>query len=123
MNIIIAIGIYVYLALALHTIAKKLDHKKFWLAWIPIGNIILMLQLAEYPWTLILLMLIFIIPRYGVFYGNIVFAALIILTSQIIFKKRGYAGGLALTYLILPVYFVIFGLVAWSDKKDESNQK
>jgi len=50
---------YVYTALALMTIATKTNTKDGWLAWIPIANIILMLNIAKKPiWWIIL----FLIP-------------------------------------------------------------
>jgi len=50
---------YVYTALALMTIATKTNTKDGWLAWIPIANIILMLNIAKKPiWWIIL----FLVP-------------------------------------------------------------
>jgi hypothetical protein len=49
---------YVYLALALQTIATKTGTPNAWLAWIPIGNIILMLNVAKKPLWWFLLFLI-----------------------------------------------------------------
>jgi hypothetical protein len=41
-----AVG-YVYVSLALQTIAQKTNTANGWLAWIPIANIILMMGIAE----------------------------------------------------------------------------
>src|SRR6266568_9692264 len=40
---------YVYLALALQTIAKKTNTEDAWWAWIPILNALLMLNIAKKP--------------------------------------------------------------------------
>jgi hypothetical protein len=48
-------ALYVYMALALSTIAKKTNTENAWLAWIPIVNIVLMLNIAKKPvWWIIL---------------------------------------------------------------------
>lgn len=54
----LAVG-YIYVALALQTIAQKTNAANGWMAWIPIANIILMLNIAKKPiWWIIL----FLIP-------------------------------------------------------------
>ena len=51
--------VYVYVSLALMTIATKTNTANAWLAWIPIVNIFLMLNIAQKPvWWFIL----FLIP-------------------------------------------------------------
>jgi hypothetical protein len=49
---------YVYMALALQTIAKKTGSPDGWLSWIPLANIILMLNIAKKPLWWILLFLV-----------------------------------------------------------------
>ena len=44
-TILILIGIYVYFAFAWYTIAKRRGHKNPWLAWIPISNIAMCLEI------------------------------------------------------------------------------
>src|SRR6266851_559821 len=47
--------IYVYMALALMTIATKTNTPNGWLAWIPIANLFLMLTIAQKPaWWFVL---------------------------------------------------------------------
>jgi len=59
--IIFVIVIYVYLALALMTIAKKTNTPHAWFAWIPIANLYLMTQIAGLPgWHTALFLLTFI---------------------------------------------------------------
>jgi len=114
--IIIAIALYVYFALVLSTLAKKLKHGDIaWLAWIPIANLALFPILAdkEWPWVFI-----FLVPIV-----NIVF---MIIWTWAIFEKRKYPGWLALIPLVsfIPIIgwlagianLVILGLVAWADR-------
>src|SRR6266508_583642 len=55
---IMLVVMYVYMAVCLQTIAKKTNTENPWLAWIPIANIILMLNIAHKPLWWFLLMLI-----------------------------------------------------------------
>jgi len=49
--IIIGAALYVYSALALMTIGKKLGHQYPWLAWIPYANFAMVLQLGGFHWA------------------------------------------------------------------------
>jgi Family of unknown function (DUF5684) len=52
---VFALATYVYVALALSTIAEKTNTENGWLAWIPIANVILMLNIARKPiWWIVL---------------------------------------------------------------------
>src|SRR3989338_6390062 len=55
---VIGIAVYVYGALALMTIATKLQHPYPWLAWIPFANFALILQLGGFHWGWIFLVFI-----------------------------------------------------------------
>ena len=62
---------YIYTALALQTIANKTNTENGWLAWIPIANLILMVNIARKPiWWIIL----FFIPL-----ANIVVAVIVLM--------------------------------------------
>lgn len=117
--IIVSIALYIYMALALQTIGRKLNYSYPWLAWIPLANYAMILELGEFHWALIFLLLI---P----FLGWLAVAVLIIISLWRIFEKRNYPGWLALTPILTLVpflgilagiaYLVIFGLVAWKDQ-------
>lgn len=117
--IIVVIALYVYMALALQTIGKKLKYKNSWLAWIPIANYAMILELGKFHWALIFLILI---P----FAGWLAIAVLVIISLWRIFEKRKYPGWLALLPVlgVIPVlgwlaglaYLVVFGMVAWKDR-------
>ncbi|MEA1925666.1 MAG: DUF5684 domain-containing protein [Patescibacteria group bacterium] len=67
--LIVSLVFYIYLAISLMKIAKKSNTPNAWLAWIPILNVILMLQIAKKPLWWILLFLIPIV--------NIIFSVLV----------------------------------------------
>ncbi len=56
---LISIGVYIYLAYSLYVIAQKTGHEdNAWMAWVPIINVFLMLQIANEPmWWFILVLI------------------------------------------------------------------
>ena len=112
--IIILLALYVYTSFAWMTIAKKLKYKKAWLAWIPIVNGAMILQLGEFHWAWIFLVLIPIL-------GWIPLIILLIISCWRIFEKRKYPGWFSLAGIIPKVggilSLVILGFVAWGDRK------
>lgn len=114
--ILVVAGIYVYVSLALMTIAKKMKYKSPWFAWIPILNIAVMLQLGGFHWAWTFLILI---P----FLGWIALFVLFVISNWRVFEKRKYPGWFSLS-LILPqvggiLYMIAIGFVAWKDRKKE----
>ncbi len=112
--IFFSIGIYVYAALAWMTIARKLKYKNPWFAWIPILNVVMMLQLGGFHWAWIFLSLIPIL-------GWIALFVMLIIANWRIFEKRKYPGWLSLSIIIPKVggllYLIAIGFVAWGKKK------
>ena len=108
------IGFYIYVAITWMTIAKKLKYKRPWLAWIPIANIAMILQIGGFHWALIFLGLI---P----FLGWIAIGVLTIIATWRIFEKRKYPGWFSLSLIIPQVgtilYLIAIGFVAWKDRK------
>lgn len=98
------VAIYIYMALALQTIAVKTNTPNPWLAWVPIANAILMLQIAKKPlWWIIL----FAIPLV-----NIVIVIMVWMGVAEARQKPNWWGVLA----IIPVVnMVVPGYLAWSD--------
>lgn len=112
--ILFALGLYIYFALAWKTIADKLKYKKSWLAWIPIANLAMILQLGGFSWAWIFLILIPIV-------GWLVLFILGIIATWRIFERRKYPGWFSLSLIIPQVggllYLIAIGFVAWADKK------
>ncbi len=102
--LIFSLAIYVYLALALYTIANKTRTENAWMAWIPIIQGILMLNIARKPIWWIILMLIPIV--------NIVIGIIVWMGIAEARNKPNWWGIL----LIVPVVGIIVpGYLAWSD--------
>jgi len=114
-GIIVLIGIYVYFALTLRAIARKMDYSKPWLAWIPIVNLFLFPILTGRSWTWGLL---FFIPVV-----NVVFL-MICLWKML--EKKGYDGKWSLillgglsakpSFVVFVSFLVILGVLAWKKK-------
>lgn len=112
--LLLLVGLYVYTSLAWMTIAKKLKYKYAWLAWIPIANFAMMLQLGGFHWAWVFLILIPIL-------GWIALFVLLIIATWKIFEKRKYPGWFSLSVLIPQIggilYLIAIGFVAWQDKR------
>jgi hypothetical protein len=112
--VLVSIGTYVYNSLAWMTIAKKVKHKKPWLAWIPFANISMWLQMGGFHWALVFLILIPIL-------GWIALLVLMIISHWRVFEKLKYPGWLSLSIIIPKVggilYLIVIGFVAWAKKK------
>lgn len=102
--LVFGVGMYIYVALALQTIANKTGTINAWLAWIPIANIILMLNIAKKPlWWIIL----FLIPLV-----NIVAAIMVWMGVAEARRKPSWWGIL----MIVPlVGLIVPGYLAWAD--------
>jgi Family of unknown function (DUF5684) len=101
---IFALAMYIYVALALQTIAKKTNTENAWLAWIPIINIILMLNIAKKPvWWIILCFIPLV---------NIVILIIVWMAIAEARKKPNWWGIL----MIVPlVNLIVPGYLAWAD--------
>lgn len=100
----LAVGSYIYFALAVQTIATKTSTPNAWLAWIPIANIFLMLGIAKKPlWWFIL----FLIPLV-----NIVMAVIVWMGIAEARQKPNWWGILT----IVPIVnLIVPGYLAWAD--------
>jgi hypothetical protein len=102
--LVCGLAVYIYMALALQTIAVKTSTANPWLAWVPIANAILMLQIARKPlWWIIL----FAIPIV-----NIVIVIMVWMGVAEARQKPNWWGILAIIPL---VNMVVPGYLAWSD--------
>lgn len=108
---IVILALYIYSALALMAIAKKTKTENRWLAFIPVGNVYLMTQMAGLSgwWTLGVLAVF--VPFIG---GLAVFAGMIYLWWLIAeaIKKPGWW---SLLMIIPVVNLVMMGIMAWGE--------
>ncbi len=104
----ILLALHIYLAISLMKIAKKSNTSNAWLAWIPILNVILMLQIAKKPlWWFFL----FLVPIV-----NIIFSVLVWIEIAKAVGKPEWWGIL----IIIPfVGIVVPGYLAFS-KSDQN---
>lgn len=101
---IVLLVAYVYHALALQTIATKTNTENGWLAWIPIANLILMLNIARKPiWWIIL----FFIPLVGF--------VMLVLVWMGIAEARNKPNWWGILMIVPPVNIIVPGYLAWSD--------
>ncbi|MBX7149872.1 hypothetical protein K1X76_12445 [bacterium] len=96
--------LYVYFSLCLMKIAQKTNTPNAWMAWIPIVNIVLILQIAKQPmWWIILLLIPFV---------NIVMSIIVWMKIAEARGKPGWVGVL----LIVPVAgLFVPGYLAFTD--------
>ena len=102
--VVFGLAAYVYMALAVQTIAKKTGTANDWLAWIPIANLFLMLSVAKKPmWWFIL----FLIPLVGV--------VMMIIVWMAVAEARGKPNWWGVLMIVPLVNFVVPGYLAWAD--------
>jgi len=101
--LVILIGLYIYNAFALMTIANKTYTENAWMAWIPILNIYLMVKIAEKPWWWTLLIL----------FVPILDIILLILVWMNIAEKVGKPAWMGILMILPIVNLVIIGYLAW----------
>src|SRR3989338_669868 len=105
--VLIIIAVYVYTSLALMTIAKKTKTENAWLAWIPLVNLYLMVQIAKVPTWTILAILLLIIPMIG----TILFLAVYIWWWWKIAEARKKPGWISLLLIIPLVNLIVMGVI------------
>jgi hypothetical protein len=102
--LVFAAACYVYMALALQTIANKTKTENSWLAWIPIANIVLMLNVAKKPiWWIVL----FLIPVVNIIFIIIVWMAMA--------EARGKPSWWGILMIVPVANLITPGVLAWAD--------
>jgi hypothetical protein len=111
--IILAIAVYIYTALAMMAIGKKLNYPYPWLAWIPGANVAMLFQLGKFPWWLCFGLLLMWIPILGQIVGLGILVLAIISYYRICenLKKPGWWG---IIIGIVPIAnWILLGILAW----------
>lgn len=114
--VIWAIALYVYFAIAMQSIGRKLGYKRPWFAWIPILNTVMLFQLGGFHWAWVLLGIGLLIPILNIFAG-IALVVISIISYWRVFEKAGYAGALSLLMLVPIARMIMIGIVAWEKKE------
>lgn len=101
---VVGLALYIYMSLAVQTIANKTNTANAWLGWIPIANIFLLLNVAKKPlWWFIL----FLIPVVGIVMGIIAWMA--------VAEARGKPGWWGILTIVPIVGLIVPGYLAWAD--------
>ncbi len=102
--LLFGLAMYLYIALAVKTIAEKTNTENPWLAWIPIANFVLLLNIAKKPiWWIVLLL----IP--------LVNLIIIVMIWMAVAEARSKPGWWGVLMLVPGVSFIVPGYLAWSD--------
>lgn len=101
---IFVVAAYVYTSLALQTIANKTNTQNAWLAWIPIANVFLMIQIAKKPIWWIILCLIPLV--------NII---ILIVIWMGIAEARGKPSWWGILMIVPIANLIVPGYLAWAD--------
>jgi Family of unknown function (DUF5684) len=102
--LLIGLAAYVYVALAMQTIAEKTNTENGWLAWIPIANLILLLNIAKKPiWWIVL----FLIPLVNII--------ILIMVWMGVAEARGKPTWWGVLMIVPVVSLIVPGYLAWAD--------
>ena len=102
--VLIGLAAYVYIALAVQTIAEKTNTENPWLAWIPIANLILLLNIAKKPiWWIVL----FLIPLVNII--------IIIMIWMGVAEARNKPSWWGVLMIVPLVSLIVPGYLAWAD--------
>ncbi len=120
MLLILFVVLYIYTSFAWYKIGKRMKYRHSWLAWIPVANIAMFLQLGQFNWAWVFLALAPIL-------GWIPLLVLVTISLRRIFEKNNQSGwlALALPFVFVPVlnwvawivYLVTIGIIAWGKNK------
>ncbi|MBI3051387.1 hypothetical protein HYY74_02925 [Candidatus Woesearchaeota archaeon] len=117
--LVVFIVLYIYIALALMTIAKKTNTANAWLAWVPIGNIYLMTQIAKVHWAWLFVPLASFVLQFLPLLGLLGLVALLAWPCWLWWKiceARNKPAWWGIIIGLIPlVNLVMIGIVAWSD--------
>lgn len=97
---------FVWISLCLYVIARKTNTDNPWLAWVPVGNIILACLIAGKPWWWGLL---FFIPLLNV--------VLMVIVVWKIAERRGKPGWVAILMLVPVANLIVPGVLAFDDSR------
>lgn len=122
---IVAVILYIYSALTLSAMAKKLNNPKPWLAWIPIANIVLMWQISKTPqWTIICYFIGLVLSGIP-FLGSILAigaSAIGVYWLWMICEKLGKPGWWSIFSIVFyPVWLVMIGILAWGKTETKNS--
>ncbi|HMQ01503.1 MAG TPA: hypothetical protein PKD79_00305 [Candidatus Doudnabacteria bacterium] len=105
---VLVVAFHLYVAYCLARIAKKTNTPNEWLAWVPIINIVLMVQIARLPlWVILGLLVPFLNILVGVF------------VWWKISEERRRPGWWGILMVISPINLIVIWLLAFKEAENE----
>lgn len=108
---LIGIAMYIYFAIALMAVAKKLKVPNGWLAFIPIGNLYLITQLANVPWWTMFAFVLVFVP----IIGEIAVLAVTLWWYWKMCERLGKEGWWGILMILPIINLIIIGILAWGE--------
>jgi uncharacterized membrane protein YesL len=108
--------LYVYKSVVYMKVAKRLDHKYPWFAWIPLLRSIQRLHLADLSGWLVVLLFIPVVNIPG-------FIVLRVIEMIRICEKRNLKTGLWVLGVFPITHLILLGILAWGKEKKEKQTK
>lgn len=105
----VMLGVYIYYALALSTIAKKVGEDNTWMAWIPVLNFFYMCKVAGLNMLLGLLMFVPLV--------NFIFSIYLFMKLA---ERRGFPQWVGILIIVPMVGIAVPGYIAWANPSNGS---
>ena len=115
--------VYIYTAILVQKIAKKLNNKHPWMAWIPIVNLYLLYELSNTPqWTLIIFIVTYAMTSLPFLSGyqfidvpaSVIMSGITMLWLWKVCQHSQFPGWWSIfSYIFPPVWWVLLAIVAW----------
>ena len=118
--LVVMLASYIYFALVLMTLARKLNTEPAWLAWIPIANVYLLWKISRTPtWSIIVFAVGMLLAGIPILGQVLALAALgvMIYWFWMIAEQRKYPGWVSLLMIIPLGNIIVPGVLAWVDRK------
>jgi len=116
--LVFVIAVYVYFAFCLMKMAQKTNTENAWMAWIPIANLVLMIQIARKPMWWLALFLLPIIPVVGAIATLII---VVILWMEIA-GRLGKEKWLGILMIVPIANLILPGYLAFSKSEPKISQ-
>ena len=115
---VLILVLYIYGAITMMLTAKRLKTEPSWLAWIPVGNMVLLSKMAKMPWWPVLLLIGAFLPVLGVFFAVAFYVFQVIWLWKVCEarNKEGWYAALTIVPFIGWLWgLVLWGILAWGD--------
>jgi len=118
--IVIALIVYVYMAICLMKIAKKTNTANAWFAWVPVLNVILTLRLGKLSSWFALILIAAAIPFVNIFAG-LAMMVISVITWMKISERLGKPNWLGILMIVPIANLIVPGYLAFSSTETSSS--